>query len=104
VAATLFGVVLLAVVSLVVPDKVLFSFGIVILLAGIGLSPPYPIVGGGLTSIGAILLAGAPTGDVDGWALHRLLDTAVGCGLALLATYLLWPRDEEEEVPVPVPT
>lgn len=104
VGATLFGVVLLAAVSLVVPDKVLFSFGIVILLAGIGLSPPYPIVGGGLTSIGSILLAGAPTGDVDGWAVHRLLDTAVGCGLALLATYLLWPSDEEEEVPVPVPT
>jgi hypothetical protein len=58
----------------------------------------------GLTSIGSILLAGAPTGDVDGWAVHHLLDTAVACGLALLAIHLLWPSDEEEEVPVPVPT
>ena len=72
VGSTLFGVVLLAVASLVVPDRVLFSLGIVILFAGIGLSPPYPIVGGGLTSIGSILLAGAPTGDVTGWAGHRL--------------------------------
>jgi hypothetical protein len=36
--------------------------------------------------------------------VHHLLDTAVACGLALLAIHLLWPSDEEEEVPVPVPT
>jgi hypothetical protein len=42
-----------------VPDRVLFSLGFVILLAGIGLSPAYVIVGGGLTSIGSILMAGA---------------------------------------------
>jgi hypothetical protein len=103
VGSTLFGVVLLAVASLVVPDRVLFSLGIVILFGGIGLSPSYPIVGGGLTSIGSILLAGAPTGDVTGWAGHRLLDTMVGCAIALVATYLLWPRDREAEETVPVP-
>jgi hypothetical protein len=103
VGSTLFGVVLLAVVSLIVPDKVLFSLGLLILLAGVGLSPPYPIVGGGLTAIGSILLAGAPTGDVAGWAGHRLLDTIVGCAIALVATYLLWPRDKESEQMVPVP-
>lgn len=101
VAATLFGVVALAVASLVVPDKVLFSLGVVILFGGIGLSPPYPIVGGGLTSIGSILLAGAPTGDVTGWAGHRLLDTILGCAIAVAATYLLWPRDREAEETVP---
>ena len=103
VGSTLFGVVVLAVVSIVVPDRLLFSLGIVILFAGIGLSPPYPIVGGGLTSIGSILMAGAPTGDIAGWATHRLLDTIVGCGIALLATYLLWPRDREEEARDAVP-
>jgi uncharacterized membrane protein YccC len=36
--------------------------------------------------------------------VRRLLDTAVGCGLALLATFLLWPSDEEAEASVPVPT
>jgi uncharacterized membrane protein YccC len=86
-----------------VPDRVLFSFGVVILFAGIGLSPAYAIVGGGLTSIGSILMAGAPTGDVTSWAGNRLLDTIVGCGLALVATYLLWPRDREDKEPVPVP-
>jgi uncharacterized membrane protein YccC len=103
VGSTLFGVVLLAAVSLIVPDKVLFSFGLLILLAGVGLSPPYPIVGGGLTAIGSILLAGAPTGDVAGWAGHRLLDAIVGCAIALVATYLLWPRDKETEQTIPVP-
>jgi MFS family permease len=103
VGSTLFGVVLLAVASLIVPDRVLFSFGVVILFAGIGLSPAYAIVGGGLTSIGSILMAGAPTGDVTGWAGHRLLDTIVGCGIALVATYLLWPRDREDRETVPVP-
>jgi MFS family permease len=102
VGSTLFGVVVLAVASLVVPDRVLFSLGVVILFGGIGLSPPYPIVGGGLTSIGSILLAGAPTGDVTSWAGHRLLDTILGCAIAVAATYLLWPRDREAEETVPV--
>ena len=104
VGSTLFGVVLLAFASLVVPDRVLFSLGVVILFSGIGLSPPYPIVGGGLTSVGSILLAGAPSGDVTGWAGHRLLDTIAGCAIALAAMYLLWPRDRETEETVPVAT
>jgi uncharacterized membrane protein YccC len=81
----------------------LFGVVLLILLAGVGLSPPYPIVGGGLTAIGSILLAGAPTGDVAGWAGHRLLDAIVGCAIALVATYLLWPRDKETEQTIPVP-
>lgn len=104
VGSTLFGVVLLAIVSLVVPDRVLFSFGIVILFAGIGLSPAYQIIGGGLTTIGSVLLAGAPTGAVGDWAQRRLLDTILGCAIALVATYLLWPRDRETQEPVPAPT
>jgi hypothetical protein len=102
VGSTLFGVVLLAAASLLVPDRLLFSLGIVILFAGIGLSPPYPIVGGGLTALGSILLAGAPTADVWSWAGNRLIDTVVGCAIALVATYLLWPRDREAGETVPV--
>ena len=101
VGSTLFGVVLLAIVSLVVPDRVLFSLGIVIIFIGVGLSPPYPVVSGGLIAIGSILLAGAPTGDVTGWAGHRLIDTIVGCAIALFSMYLLWPRDREEPETVP---
>jgi MFS family permease len=95
VGTTVFGVLLLAAASFVMPDRVLFSLGFVIILAGIALSPPYPIVGGGLTTTGSVLLAGAPTGDVGHWAGRRLLDTIVGCAIALVATYLLWPRDRE---------
>jgi hypothetical protein len=97
VASTVFGVLLLAVASLILPNKLLFSFGIVILFAGVGLSPPYPMIGGGLTSIGSILMAGAPTGAIGTWSTHRLLDTVVGCAIALVANYLLWPRDTQVE-------
>jgi uncharacterized membrane protein YccC len=91
-------------ISLAVPDRVLFWFGMVILLSGVGLSPPYPVTGGGLTTIGSILMAGAPAGAVGNWAERRLLDTLLGCAVALVATYLLWPRDSETEEAVPAPT
>jgi uncharacterized membrane protein YccC len=103
VGSTLFGVVALAVASLILLGRVLFSLGVIILFGGIGLSPAYPIVGGGLTSFGSILLAGAPTGDVTGRAVNRLLDTIAGCAIALVSTYLLWPRDRETAETVPVP-
>ena len=48
-------------------------------------------------------MAGAPSGAVGNWAERRLLDTVVGCAVALLATYLFWPRDRETESPVAVP-
>jgi uncharacterized membrane protein YccC len=102
VASTVFGVLLLAVASVILPNEVLFSFGTVILFAGIGLGPPYPIVGGGLTAIGSILMAGAPTGAIGTWSTHRLLDTLVGCAIALVANYLLWPRDTEAQEAPPV--
>jgi uncharacterized membrane protein YccC len=102
VASTVFGVLLLAVASLILPNEVLFSFGIIILFAGVGLSPPYPIIGGGMTAIGSILMAGAPTGAIGTWSTHRLLDTVIGCAFALVATYLLWPRDSEAKETVPV--
>jgi uncharacterized membrane protein YccC len=101
VASTVFGVLLLAAASVIVPNDVLFSLGIVVLFVGIGLSPPYPMIGGGLTTIGSVLLAGAPTGAIGTWSTHRLLDTVVGCAVALISTYLLWPRDRETEATVP---
>ena len=102
----MFGVLVLGIASIVVPDRVLFSLGAATLILGVGLGPPYPIVGGGLTTIGSILMTGAPTGEIASWAGRRLLDTLVGCGVALLATYLLWPRDRSADVEdtVPVPT
>jgi MFS family permease len=104
VGSAIFGVLLLSVASLIFPVRALFSFGIVILFAGIGLGPAYPVFGGGLTTVGSVLLAGAPTGAIGDWAAKRVLDTAIGCAIALVATYLLWPRDEETDEPVPVTT
>ncbi len=102
--STLFGILVLAFASLIVPDRVLFSFDVVIMFSGIGLSPAYPIVGGGLTTIGSVLLAGAPTGAVGDWAGRRVLDTLLGCAIALVATYLFFPRDREAEETVPAAT
>jgi hypothetical protein len=102
VASTVFGVLLLGVASLIVPNDVLFASGVVVLFGGIGLSPSYPIIGGGLTTIGSVLLACAPTGAIGTWSTHRLLDTVVGCAVALVSTYLLWPRDREAEEAGPV--
>ena len=37
-----------------------------------------------------------PTRVISIWAAHRLLDTALGCGLALASRYLLWPKDKPD--------
>lgn len=96
VVSTLVGVVLLGLLALVLPESVGLVFSLVALLLGVAYSPKYPLVAGGLTAMGAILLVGAPTDEIGTWALHRLLDTALGCGLALGSMYLLWPRDKPD--------
>ena len=103
VGSAIFGVLLLAVASLIFPDRVLFSLGIVILFAGIGLSPPYPVFGGGLTTIGSVLLAGAPTGAIGDWA-------GAACSTRPSAARSHWSRrtfsgrDDKTDEPVPVTT
>ena len=96
VASTIVGVVLLGLFALVLPNSALLSIALVALLVGILYSPTYPLVAGGLTAMGAILLVGAPSGSIGEWAGHRLLDTVIGCTLALGSTYLLWPRDKPD--------
>ena len=56
-----------------------------------------------MTTIGSVLMAGAPTGAIGTWSTHRLLDTIVGCTIALAANYLFWPRDTEAKEPAPAP-
>lgn len=103
VASTVLGVVLLGLLSLVVPHQVLFTAAFVLLFLGITYTKTYPVPAGALTAMGAILLAGTPTGAIGHWAGHRLLDTVVGCALALAATYLLWPHDKPDDDLQPVP-
>jgi hypothetical protein len=57
--------------------------------ASTGAPPAWPLVG----YLTAGLIAGAALSG----------DTIVGCAIALVATYLLWPRDKESEQTVPVP-
>ncbi|GAG15636.1 unnamed protein product, partial [marine sediment metagenome] len=94
VVSTLIGVVLIGLLALLLPASTALVFALAALLLGIAYSPTYPLVAGGLTAMGAILLVGSPAGEIGSWALHRLLDTALGCALALASMYLLWPRDK----------
>lgn len=82
------------------------------LVVGVAFSSPLPHVHqtmlGALAGVVAAAGASGPSGIARRIALvaavseRRLLDTLVGCGVALVATYLLWPRDTEEDgVPVP---
>lgn len=96
VVSTIVGVVLLGMLALVVPVAGLLTLAFVALLVGIDYSPRYPLLAGGLTAMGAVLLAGAPSGAIGTWAEHRLLDTLLGCALALGSMYLLWPRDKPD--------
>jgi uncharacterized membrane protein YccC len=96
VISTIVGVVLLGLLALVVPTSGLLALALVALLVGVAYTPTYPLIAGGLTAMGAVLLAGAPSGAIGTWAQHRLLDTAIGCALALGCMYLLWPRDKPD--------
>ena len=93
VLSTIVGVVLLGLLALAVPHGVLFGSAVVLLLVGMAYGSRYPVLGGALSAMGAILLVGAPTGEVGTWATHRVVDTVIGSALALAATYLLWPKD-----------
>jgi uncharacterized membrane protein YccC len=93
--STVVAVIGLGLMALVVPIRVLFAIAVVFLLVGLAYSGRYPLAGSGLMSISAILMASAPRGDFGDWASRRLLDTLIGCGLAVVATALLWPSDPE---------
>ena len=102
-ASTLIGVVVFSVLSLVVPDRVLFWLGIAFLVVGMVYAPVLPLIAGSASAMGAVILVGAPSGAVATWAGHRLIDTAVGCAIALIALYGLWPSDRAMPVADAVP-
>jgi hypothetical protein len=97
--STVVAVMGLGLLALVVPVRVLFAAAAALLLIGLAYAGRYPLAGAGLMSIAAILFAAAPRGEFGDWASRRLLDTLVGCALAVAATALLWPAD-----PAPEPT
>ncbi len=101
VISTIVGAVVLGLFALALPVSALhahalLALAIAAILLGVTFRRTYPFVAGGLTAGGAILLVGAPSGAIGVWAAHRLLDTAVGCALALASMYLLWPHDRPD--------
>lgn len=91
--STLAAVVALGFLVLVVPVPVLVVAAGAFLILGIAYADRYPLAGTGLMSIAVVVMTGAPSGDIESWALHRLVDTLLGCLLAVAATLVLWPRD-----------
>lgn len=96
VVGTLIGVVVLELLALALSANVLLVCGLLALLPAIAYAKRYPVLAGGLMAIAMIIFAGAPAHAIDTWASHRLLDTLIGCSVALAAQYLLWPRDRPQ--------
>ncbi len=97
VVSTVVGVLVLSVLGMVAAAGVLFAAAILFLLVGIAYKPTYPLQAGALSAMGAVLLVAGPAGDLGAWAGHRLLDTLLGCAMALASTHLLWPRDKPDD-------
>ncbi|MEK6438454.1 FUSC family protein [Pseudonocardia sp. T1-2H] len=96
VVSTIVGMLVLSVLGLVSAAGVLFTAAILFLLVGIAYKPTYPLPAAALSAMGAVLLVAGPAGDLGAWAAHRLLDTLLGCAMALASMYLLWPRDKPD--------
>ena len=88
---------LLTVLDRIVGGGVLFAMAMLFLLIGIAYKRTYPLQAGALSAMGAILLVAGPTGNLENWAGHRLLDTLLGCAMALASMYLLWPKDKPDD-------
>jgi uncharacterized membrane protein YccC len=95
--STVVSVLVLSVLGLVGAAGVLFTAAILFVLVGIAYKPTYPLQAGALSATGAVLLVAGPAGNPGAWAGHRLLDTLLGCAMALASTYLLGPRDTPDD-------
>jgi len=97
VASTIVGLLVMTVLDRFVPAGALFTMAILLLLIGIAYKSTYPLQAGALSAMAVVLLVAGPAGDLGDWALHRLFDTLLGCGLAVASMYLLWPRDKPDD-------
>lgn len=101
VTGTVAGVLVVALLSPVLPDPVAVGLAILCLAGSITASTKSSTVSAGLGAVAASVLAGIPSGQVVQYAGLRLLDTLVGAVIAIVAGYLLWPRQKPVDVPVP---
>ena len=97
-AGTLVGAGLAIVVSLVLPDAILYpAVAGVILLVGLAFMQRNYVVTAAAMGAFIALEKGVPSHNVLGWAGLRVLDTAIGCVLAILVTYLILPARPRQE-------
>lgn len=91
--ATVIAVVLLGPAAAFAPVALLVAASAALLVGGVVFSGRYPLAGNVALAVAVVVAAGAPHGEIGAWATRRLIDTLAGCGLALAAIGLLWPRD-----------
>jgi hypothetical protein len=101
VTGTIAGVLVVALLSPLLPDPVAVGLAILCVAGSIAASTKSSTVSAGLGAVAASVLAGVPSGNVLAYAGLRLLDTVVGAAIAIVAGYLLWPRQRPVDVPVP---
>jgi Fusaric acid resistance protein-like len=96
VVSTIGGVLILSALALFLTLRELEFAAIVLILVSVLVKDAYPLLAGALSAAGAVLIVGAPQGEVLPWAGARLLDVLIGCAIALVCMYGLWPHDRTE--------
>ena len=96
VVSTVVGVVVLILLSALLPVWVLVGGAVPMVLLGTAYKASFPMLAAAATTIGAIVMVGAPAGSITGYAALRLVDTLAGAGIALAFAYLLWPADRPD--------
>jgi hypothetical protein len=93
VVSTIVGVAVLILLSALLPVRVLVGGAVLMVLFGIAYKAAFPMLAAAATTMGAVVMVGAPAGSITGYAALRLVDTLAGAGIALAFAYLLWPAD-----------
>lgn len=94
--STLVGVVVLIPLAGLLPLSVLVGGAVLLVLLGSAYKAVYPVPAAAATTMGAIVMVGAPAGSITGYAALRVVDTLAGAAIALAFTYLLWPADRPD--------
>lgn len=96
VVSTVVGVAVLILASALLPLWVLVGGAVLLVLLGTAYKAAFPMLAAAATTMGAIVMVGAPAGSITGYAALRLVDTLAGAGIALAFSYLLWPADRPD--------
>jgi len=101
----LFGALLSVGVALsltfVLPTLAIYSLGIGALIYAVAVAARSTTHSDAAIAIAFLLFIGAPGADIAIYAGWRLIEVAAGFAVALLAGYVLWPRQALTAVPIP---